>query len=123
MEYMLLIGIDPSAQAKLTDEENQAVSGQYMEFTRTIAASGELVGGHALEEPETSTTLRLQGTEVVATDGPFAETHEVLGGYFVIDVPDLDRAIALASQIPAVSLGMGSVEVRPVRPMPAQVSS
>jgi hypothetical protein len=114
MKYMLLIYTDPSAY---TDEAAVAkMKGEYLAFTQAIVESGELVAGDALPGPDTATCVRLRGGHLAATDGPFVETKEYLGGYYVVDVKDLDRAMEMAAQIP--DSRTGAVEVRPVMDMP-----
>jgi hypothetical protein len=108
---MLLIYVDP-ATAPTNEAEGEAMSKEYWTFTQSIVDSGELVAGDPLEGIETATTVRVREGRTAATDGPFAETKEVLGGYYIVDCKDLDRAIELAGQIPGARTG--SVEVRPV---------
>src|SRR5437868_6214071 len=86
----------------------------YGKFTQDIVNSGEFVAGDALAPVETATTVRVRGGERALTDGPFAETKEVLGGYYIVDVKDLDRAVELAALIPVAARGIDSIEVRPV---------
>jgi hypothetical protein len=107
MKYVLLIHDDPNRTEDLTPE--------YMTFTQSIVESGEIVGGDKLEGPETATSVRVRDGRATTTDGPFVETKEVLGGYYVVDVKDLDRALELAAQIP--SARYGGVEVRPIAVM------
>jgi hypothetical protein len=104
MKYVLLIHDDPSRQDDLTPE--------YMTFTKSILESGEMLGGDKLQGAETATSVRVRDGRTTTTDGPFAETKEVLGGYYIVDVKDLDRALELAAQIP--SARYGTVEVRPI---------
>ena len=106
MKYALLIYGDPNAPG---DADMHA---EYMKFTQEILESGEMVGGDALQAIDTATTVRVDGGKRTTTDGPFAETKEVLGGFYLVDVKDLDRAIELAAKIPGARTG--SVEVRPV---------
>ena len=113
MKYMLLIYSDLAGWPDDPTEAEQ-ISKEYFVFTQQIVDSGELVSGDALEGTETATSIRVRNGKTSATDGPFAETKEVLGGYYVVDVKDLDRALELAAQIPDARLG-GVVEVRPVR--------
>jgi hypothetical protein len=113
MKYMLLITVDPTAYPDAAAGEK--MHGEYMAFTQSIIESGELVSGEALQGPETATTVRLRDGQVSLTDGPYVETKEHLGGYYVVDVKDLDRATELASQIP--DAGTGGVEVRPILDM------
>jgi hypothetical protein len=107
MKYVLLIHDDPNRTEDLTPE--------YMTFTQSIVESGEIVGGDKLEGPETATSVRVRDGRATTTDGPFVETKDVLGGYYVVDVKDLDRALELAAQIP--SARYGGVEVRPIAVM------
>jgi hypothetical protein len=110
MKYMLMIFTDPAAW---TDPAAvQTMHGEYMKFTESIIESGELVSGEALQGTDTATAVQVRDGKVSTTDGPFIETKEFLGGYYVVDVKDLDRAIELASQIP--DSRSGTVEVRPV---------
>jgi hypothetical protein len=111
MKYLLLIGDDPSAQADPQLDE-QAITKEYTAFTQAIVASGEMVGGERLHGIDAATSVRVRNGKTTATDGPFAETKEHLGGYYVVDVADLDRAIELAGRIPAARTGV--VEVRPI---------
>jgi hypothetical protein len=110
MKYMLLIYTDPAAYADPAVGEK--MMGEYMTFTQSIVESGELVSGDPLQGVDTATCVRLRDGQVATTDGPFVETKEHLGGYYVVDVKDLDRAIELAAQIP--DAGTGAVEVRPI---------
>jgi hypothetical protein len=121
MEYMLLINAegDPGSG---TEEEQQAMLAAFGKYTEDITNSGVLVGSDRLQLPTAATTVRLRDGETIATDGPFAETKEWLAGYYKIDVETLDDAIEWASRIPSLQRG-GSVEVRPVFPVPADSSS
>jgi hypothetical protein len=93
-------------------EEAQAELPRWFEYTQQLQESGAMVAGDALQPVDTATTVRVRDGERLTSDGPFAETKEVLGGYYIIDVADLDAALAWAERIP--SIGYGSVEVRPV---------
>lgn len=112
MKYMLLIYTDPNA---FDPAQGEKIMGEYMAFTQEILDSGEMVSGDPLEPSETATSVRIRDGKRSATDGPFAETKEVLGGYYIVDVKDLDRAIELAAKIPDARTA--TVEVRPVRDM------
>ena len=112
MRYMLLIYGDPSLAASMTPEEGEKMMADYYTFTQSIVESGEMLSGEPLQGVETATTVRVRGGRTASTDGPFAETKEVLGGYYLVDCKDLDRAIELAARIPGAHAG--SVEVRPV---------
>jgi hypothetical protein len=116
MKYMLLIYTDPAAYADLGESDFGSMLAEYGAFTQSIVASGEFIAGDPLQGIETATTLRVRNGASSLTDGPFAETKEVLGGYYLVDVADLDRALALAAQIPDARLG--SVEVRPIQDLP-----
>ena len=109
-QYMLLIY--SSDEARPSDAELQAEMPKWFEYTQALQESGAMVAGDALQPVETATTVRVREGETVISDGPFAETKEALGGYYLVDVPDLDAALAWAAKIPNV--GYGSVEVRPV---------
>lgn len=111
MRYILLIysnETDDFASA----EEMRAVIRRYSELNREMQAAGVLLGGDGLERTNAATTVRVRGGETRTSDGPFAETKEQLGGYYLIDVPDLDQAIHWASRIPTAE--RGSVEIRPI---------
>ena len=95
--------------------ENAKTHAAYGAFTQSILESGEFVAGDALQGTDTATTVRVRNGKTATTDGPFVETKEVLGGYYVVDVKDLDRALELAAQIPHARIG--SIEVRPVADM------
>jgi hypothetical protein len=114
MKYMLLIFTDPAAWAD--PAEGQKMHGEYMKFTDQIVESGELVAGEPLQGPDVATSVRVRDGKVSTTDGPFIETKEHLGGFYVVDVKDLDRAIELAAQIPDSRSGV--VEVRPIMDLP-----
>ena len=112
MLYTLLIYGDPSAAPDYSSPEGQAEFQHWMSYSQEIAESGCLKAGEALEPGDTATTVRVRDGETLHTDGPFAETKEVLGGFYLIDVPDLDAALEWASKMP--NINYGSVEVRPV---------
>jgi hypothetical protein len=109
MKYALLINTRPGEYDGLSDDERQAVTAEYM----AIAGEPGCLGGDQLQPGHTATTVRVQDGQTLTTDGPFADTKEVFGGYYLFELDDLDGAIALAARIPAARLG-GSVEVRPV---------
>jgi len=113
MNYLLLIyGVEEEA-APSDPDAAQAMHAAYNAFTEGIAKSGVLRGGDALEAVATATTVRVLGGEVVVTDGPFAETKEQLGGYYLIECADLDAAIKIAADVPGAM--QGSIEIRPIR--------
>ena len=118
MKYMLLIYGDATKWQDIDEETQGQMMKEYFSFTQSIADSGELVAGDPLQGIDTATTVRFDGGERVLTDGPFAETKEVLGGYYLVDVADLDRALELAAQLPGAHRGFDSIEVRPLAELP-----
>jgi hypothetical protein len=113
MKYLCLIYSDEKKRDALPKEELEALKRRYFEYTDSIRKSGHYLGGEALQSVQTAKTLRRRNGEVVATDGPFAETKEQLGGFYLIDAKDFDEAVQVASRIPSASFA--SVEVRPIR--------
>jgi hypothetical protein len=111
MNYLLQIytGDTVAAWEGLSEAEQNAVTGEYM----AIAQAPGVTGGHELQPADTATTVRVENGRTLTTDGPFPETKEALGGYYLLEAPDLDAAIGLAARIPAARLG-GAVEVRAV---------
>ncbi len=109
MRYALLINERPTAYDGLSDDERAAISAEYYELRK----DERMTGGAHLQPAETATTVRMQDGELLLTDGPFADTKEIFGGFYLIDAPDLDTALTIAARVPAVRLG-GSVEVRPL---------
>jgi hypothetical protein len=122
MEYMLLIYGDEKAWFGLPKEELEKGYQAYMDYTRELVESGCLRSGSELSPITSATTVRVRNGKPLLTDGPFAETKEQLGGYYLIDVADLDQALAWAAKCPGA--WHGSVEVRPVveNPGPEQAS-
>jgi hypothetical protein len=117
MQYMLLIYSNEADWYGMKAEEMQKAYGDYMKFTKELIDSGAMRNASQLKPINTATTVRVRNGKVMTTDGPFAETKEQLGGYYLIDVPNLDEAINWASKIPSVFTG--SVEVRPLQVNPA----
>jgi hypothetical protein len=117
---MLLIYGDPTAGPAQDSPEGQAEYAEWFRITDEMAKAGVLRDGAALHPAPSATTVRVPGGERVLTDGPFAETKEVLGGYYVLDVPDLDAALDWAARMP--NAGYGAIEVRPVMEFPEQGS-
>lgn len=113
MKYLLLIYSD---EAAWTDETRQACYAKSTELTKELAAVGQFLGASPLQPVSTATSVRVRNGKPLVTDGPFAETHEQLGGYFLIEAANLDQALAIAARIPAASVG--TVEVRPVVELP-----
>jgi hypothetical protein len=112
MKYAFTIYGDESARESASPEQMQAVSQAYGELTQEMQEKGVMVAGEGLYPTQTATTVRVRGDERNVTDGPFAETKEQLGGFYVLDVKNLDEAIDWASKIPGAQ--SGSVEIRPV---------
>jgi hypothetical protein len=117
MQYMLIMTETESEIAKRNDPQHAgAYWGGWNAFLTAMAASGIVVSGNGLQTPHTATTLRIRDGKRIVQDGPFADRKEQLGGYFIIEVPDLDAALDWAAKSPAAA--GGSVEVRPIMPAP-----
>jgi hypothetical protein len=112
MKYALLIYASEQDWANQSEEQGQAQFQEYMAFTKDIVDRGIYQSGEALQPTATATTVRVRDGETLTTDGPFAETKEQLGGFYVVEAKDLDEAIEIATRIPDVRAG--SIEVRPV---------
>jgi len=112
MRYLLLIYVDPATYEGVTEAEGQAEMAEYFALGPSVRARGIEMTGEALQPIATATTVRVRDGRPLITDGPFAETKEHLGGYYLVDVDNLDEAIAIAQRIPDVR--RGSVEIRPV---------
>jgi hypothetical protein len=108
MQYMFLIYTDPV----LTPNIGQAMNDAYFAFNRMVKDAGVFLAGDALRPTTTATSVRVRGDKTETMDGPFAETKEALGGYYILDCKDLDEALHYAALIPGAKLG--TVEVRPV---------
>ena len=112
MRYVLLICGDESALSALGPDEEAAMLAEYNAFAEEMGRRGILRGGERLRPSTDATTVRVRGGDVVTSDGPFAETKEQIGGYFVVECEDLDQALEVASGIPGAR--HGSIEVRPI---------
>jgi hypothetical protein len=112
MRYLLLIYQDEAAHAQWSQEQLAAEYEAYNVYSEEVSKSGAMLSGDALMPTNTATTVRVRNGKTLTTDGPFAETKEQLGGYYLMNCKDLDEAIALAARIPAAS--DGSIEIRPV---------
>ena len=121
MEYMLLINAEGDPGSGTEEEQRQMVAA-FGEYSQAITDAGVLVASDRLQLPTAATTVRLHEGQPLTVDGPFAETKEWLAGYYKIDVESLDDAIEWASRVPSLRRG-GSVEVRPVFPVPADSPS
>jgi hypothetical protein len=113
MKYLCLIYDEEKKLGAMSKNESDAFMGEYFAFTEGIRKSGHFVAGEALQPVQTATTIRVRNGKLSTTDGPFAETKEQLGGYYLIDAKDLNDALQVASKIPSARLG--SVEVRPIQ--------
>jgi hypothetical protein len=116
MQYILLIYGDQANMEMATQSDRNAMMAEYGEFTQAIIKSGHMKAGDALQPASTATTVRVRDGKTLRTDGPFAETKEQLGGYYLVEAKDLDEATKLAARIPGARVG--SVEVRPVMILP-----
>jgi hypothetical protein len=115
MKYLLMIYWDEKNWEKHSEAERGKIYGGYMKFTQEIKDNGKYVGGNPLKPTATATTVRVRDGKQLVTDGPFAETKEQLGGYYLIEATDLDDAIKVAAKIPGAR--EGSIEVRPIMAM------
>lgn len=117
MQYLLLLYASESGFTSMTPEEQAAGAAEYSRFTDELKQSGKWVGSNRLTPVASATTLRLREGKRLVTDGPFVETKEQLGGYYLINAKDLDEALAIAARCPGAR--HGSIEVRPVWDMSA----
>jgi len=117
MKYLCLIYSEESLWPKLPKAETEKMMAEYGEFTQSIKRSGHYVGGDRLHPTSAATSVRIRNGKLSTTDGPFAETKEQLGGYYLVDAKDLNEAIQIASRIPGARVGC--IEVRPVWDSPA----
>ena len=113
MQYLLMIYRNEAEQNSMSPADAQKMMAEYGEFTQSIVQSGNFKGGDPLQPASTATTVRVRDGKILTTDGPFAETREQLGGYYLIEAKDLDAAIAIAARIPGARFG--SIEVRPIK--------
>jgi hypothetical protein len=112
MKYMLLIHDSEKIWGTLSQDEQKRIMADYRRFTEEISASGHYRAGSQLQPISTATSVRVRNGKRLVTDGPFAETHEQLGGYYLVEAKDLDEAIGLAERLP--SARMGTIEIRPI---------
>jgi hypothetical protein len=113
MRYLLLIYGDESAYAGISEADMQADMQKWMEYTAALQEAGAMTSGEALQPTATATSVRDDNGSPLVTDGPFAETREQLGGYYVLDVENLDAAIEWAHRCPGVKYG--TIELRPIQ--------
>ena len=121
MKYMLLIYQDEKSWNSLSDAEHQQVYEEYGALVGQLQASGQFVSGSELQPITTATSLRVRDGKELITDGPFAETHEQLGGYFLIEAENLDEATKIAARIPSAKTG--TIEIRPLAESAAEASA
>jgi hypothetical protein len=112
MQYLMLIYGDEADWASQTPQDQEAEMGAWNDYTKWLTDKGWMRGGEALVSTQEATTVRVRDGKTLTTDGPFAETKEQLGGYYLIECDNLDQAIEAASKIPSV--GRGSLEIRPI---------
>ncbi len=118
MKYLCLIGMEADVWNVLRAAEQEAIIAEHFAYDETLRQRGQLLATEALQPAETATTVRVRQGKVTTTDGPFVETKEQLGGFYLVEARDLNEAIQIAAGIPSARLG--SVEVRPVLEFPAQ---
>src|SRR5215510_14401163 len=116
MQYILLIYGNENSYAQRSETERLAIRAEFLKFTQDIVKSGHFRAGDPLHPTSSASTVRVRDGKVLTTDGPFAETKEQLGGYYIVDAQNLDEALGLASRIPAAN--WGSIEVRPILQIP-----
>ncbi|MEO8450222.1 MAG: YciI family protein [Gemmatimonadota bacterium] len=112
MRYLCLIYDEEAKLAAMQKSDSDTMMGEYGGFTEAIKKSGHYIGGEALQPTEAATTVRVRHGKISSTDGPFAETKEQLGGYYLINAKDLNDAIQIAARIPSAKIG--SIEIRPI---------
>ena len=112
MKYMLLIYHDEKRWNEIVESERQQIYGEFRKLREQLQSRGQFLAGSQLQPTATATTIRVRDSKQLVTDGPFAETHEQLGGYFLIEANNLDEATAIAAMIP--SARTGTIEVRPL---------
>ncbi|WP_337058808.1 YciI family protein [Pseudomonas sp. USHLN015] len=116
MKYLCLIYFDETVLDSMPAEQLESIVGHCMDYEQRLQRSGQYIAAEALQSTQTATTLRLQGDKLSITDGPFAETREQLGGFYLIDAKDLNEAIQIAAKIPPARLGC--IEIRPIKELP-----
>ena len=115
MQYLLLIYGVEAEWGTMSEAERTKMMTEYGSFTKSIVETKNMVGGNRLQPVSSATTVRMRDGKVSKTHGPFAETREQLGGYYLVEAKDLDEACAIAARIPGARFG--SIEVRPIVPM------
>lgn len=112
MQYLLMIYSNEKEMAAMSPDQLTKMSQEYAEFTKSIVQAGQFKAGDRLKPSRTASTVRVRNGKSVVTDGPYAETREQLGGYYLVEAKNLDEALAMAARIPGAR--HGSVEVRPI---------
>ena len=112
MKYLLLIYQNEKQWVAHTEDDRQKIYAEYRQLMQELTTSGQFIGGSQLHPIATASSVRVRDGKELVTDGPFAETHEQLGGYFLVEAKDLDEALGIAARIP--SARQGTVEVRPI---------
>jgi len=112
MQYLLLIYSNEAAEGAMSPDAMKTMMTEYRAFTQSIIQGGQFKAGDALKPTSTATSVRVRDGKIAITDGPFAETREQLGGYYLIEAKDLDEATAIAARIPSAK--NGTIEVRPI---------
>jgi len=120
MKYLCMVVVDETKLSALSPGESQVSDDESFDYDETLRQGGHLIAAQALGYSNTAKTIRIRDGKTMVTDGPFAETREVLGGFILIDAKDLDEAVRLASRIPAIRLG--GVEVRSVKELTSSKS-
>ena len=116
MKYALIVYETESAvNARTDDDRKDAYWGAYRAYSQALTEAGVITGGAALQSSHTATTVQVKGGQCQVQDGPYADTKEQLGGFFIVDLPDLDAALEWAARCPGAS--SGTIEVRPLLPM------
>ena len=121
MKYMLLIYHNEKSWNAITEAERQQIYAEYRKLRGELEARGQFVTGSQLQPITTATSVRVRDGKELITDGPFAETHEALGGYFLVEAANLDEATSIAARIP--SARTGTIEVRPLTESAAPVTA
>jgi hypothetical protein len=121
MQYLLLIHDDEAQWGDMPEDDRNSIYAEYGQYTQELESRGILVGANQLQPSSTATVVHVSDGKTLTTDGPFAETKEVLGGYYLIDVETLDEALDWAAKIP--SARYGHIEVRPIVMREAEVAS
>jgi len=121
MQYMLLIYNDEPAWLALDAEKRSEITGEYLSLVEALRVTGQYLDGAPLQPSSVATTVRVRSGEQLVTDGPFADTKEQLGGFFMVEAESIDEAIEIAARLPGARYG--TIEVRPVAPVPAEAAS